>query len=267
VNGSWESKRRLGNWQAFTVRATLFAVTVDAEAQNPRSWRDRRRDQTLQEIRAIALRLLEDGGPAALSLRAIARELGMTAAALYSYYDTRDDLITALIREIYDELATSLEQALAAAPTRDPARRLLTVANVYRDWAIGHPAEFQLVYGAPIPGYTPPADGAAAAAAHRACTVLVDVVSGAPARPSTEKARWADFEPAFVAAARAEHPDLTPQELALALRLWGRMHGLVSLEVYGHLPPQLRKRDKLFREEMLELGETLTPRPNGKPAG
>ena len=73
------------------------------------------------------------------------------------------------------------------------------------------------------------------------------------------RARWADFEPAFADAARAEHPGLTPQGLALALRFWGRVHGLVALEVYGHLPPQLRERDKHFRDEMRELGETCAP--------
>jgi AcrR family transcriptional regulator len=223
----------------------------------PQSWRARQREATLREIRVIALRLLRDGGPSALSLRAIAREMGMTAAALYSYYDTRDDLITALIREVYAELAAALEGALAAAPAGDPSRRLLAVATTYRDWALEHPAEFQLVYGAPIPGYHAPSGGAAAAEAHRACTVLVDVVVDAPARPSTKSARWSDFEPDFAAAARAEHPDLRPPALALALRLWGRMHGLVSLEVYGHLGPQLRERDKHFRDEMAELATTL----------
>ncbi|WCB92284.1 hypothetical protein DSM104299_00974 [Baekduia alba] len=141
----------------------------------------------------------------------------------------------------------------------DPVKRLLAVAGTYRDWAVEHPAEFQLVYGAPIPGYSPPEGGAAAAEAHRACAVLIDVVADAAPRPSTERARWADFEPAFAAAARADHPGLTPQVLALALRFWGRMHGLVALDVYGHLPPQLRERDKHFRDEMRELGVTLAP--------
>jgi AcrR family transcriptional regulator len=183
--------------------------------------------------------------------------MGMTAAALYSYYDTRDDLINSLIRDIYADLATAMEQALGKAPAGDPVRRLMAVADTYRNWALTHPAEFQLVYGAPIPGYVAPPGGAAAEEAHRACTVLVDVVADAPGRKSTARARWADFEPGFVAGARAEHPDLTPQGLALALRFWGRMHGLVALEVYGHLPPQLRERDKHFRDEMRELGESL----------
>jgi hypothetical protein len=91
----------------------------------------------------------------------------------------------------------------------------------------------------------------------RACAVLVDLVIDAPVRPSTRGARWADFEPAFVARARESHPEVTAPALALALRLWGRMHGLVSLEVYGHLQPLLAERAKHFRAEMRELAETL----------
>jgi AcrR family transcriptional regulator len=222
-----------------------------------KSWRARQREETVREIRAIAMRLLATGGPAALSLRAIAREMGMTAAALYSYYDTRDDLISALIRDIYEDLALRLEAARDERPSGDKAGRMLAVTEAYRAWALAHPVEFQLVYGAPIPGYAPPPGGAATAEAQRACAVLVDLVVNAPVRPSTRGARWADFEPAFVASARESHPGVTAAALALALRLWGRMHGLVALEVYGHLPPLLAERAKHFRAEMRELAETL----------
>lgn len=235
-------------------RPTLASKGMATEVK---SWRARQREETLDQICWIALRLLSEGGAAALSLRSIAREMGMTAAALYTYYRDRDELITTLIRRIYGDLAERLEQARDSKPPRDRAARAMEVAESYRQWAITHPTEFQLVYGSPIPGYLPPAHGAAPVEEHRACSVLIDLVAGVGARPSTRATRWADFEPAFATAARASHPRLTAPELALAQRLWARMHGLVALEVYGQLTPQLKEREKHYRAEMREFADTL----------
>lgn len=223
------------------------------------SRRERLRAEAAQEIKTIALRLMAAGGPAAISLRAIAREMGMTAGALYGYYATRDDLVTELIAEVYTGLAEAEEAARDAVPRPDTAGRLLAVGTAFREWAIRNPEEFQLIYGDAVPGYQEPEGGAATAAERRACAVLTGLVADAWPRVRVSDAdyAWSDFDSGFAAAIRAEFPDLPPAAVALAMRVWGRMHGLVALEVYGHLRPQVRDPAKLYRAELLDLATTL----------
>jgi AcrR family transcriptional regulator len=219
------------------------------------------RAEAIQDIKAIALKLMTEGGPAAISLRAIAREMGMTAGALYGYYATRDDLISTLIAEVYTSLADAQEAARDAVPAEDPAGRVLAVGGAFRDWAVGHPEEFQLIYGDPVPGYEPPEGGAAADAEHRACAVLTGLVAAAWPKAQSSLSdsdyEWSDFEPGFAAVIKASFPDLPPAAVALAMRVWGRMHGLVALEVYGHLQPQVRDPARLYRAELRDLNATL----------
>lgn len=116
--------------------------------------------------------------------------------------------------------------------------------------------------GDPVTGYVPPPGGAAAAAELRACTGLVGPAAGAwPHLPEPQadgpQFAWSDFEDGLSVHVRAEFPDLPPAGLALALRIWGRMHGLVALEVYGHLRPQTPDPAKLFHAEMLDLVGSL----------
>lgn len=225
------------------------------------SRRERLRAEASQEIKAIALRLMTEGGPAAISLRAIAREMGMTAGALYGYYATRDDLINALIAEVYSSLADAEEVARDAVPEADPVGRVLAVGEAFREWAIRHPEEFQLIYGDPVPGYQAPEGGAAADAEHRACAVLTGLVAAAWPRArsllSDRDYAWSDFEPDFAAVIKESFPGLPPAAVALAMRVWGRMHGLVALEVYGHLRHQVRDPARLYRAELLDLTATL----------
>ncbi|GGL41444.1 TetR family transcriptional regulator [Nocardia jinanensis] len=225
------------------------------------SRRERLRAETTREIKAIALRLLAEGGPDAIALRAIAREMGMTAGAVYGYYATRDDLISTLIADVYTALVDRLEAARDAAPADDPGARIVAWGEAVRGWSVERPAEFRLVYGDPVPGYRPPPGGPAAEAELRACTGLVGLAAAVwprrPGRPEDGQFGWGDFEPGLTAHVRSEFPGLPPAGLALALRMWGRMHGLVALEVYGHLRPQSADPAKLFRVEMCELVREL----------
>ncbi|WP_280400530.1 TetR/AcrR family transcriptional regulator [Nocardia carnea] len=230
-----------------------------AEAVTSR--RERLRAQTTQEIKTVALRLLAEGGPDAIALRAIAREMGMTAGAVYGYFSTRDELISTLISDVYTALVDRLEVARDAAPPDDPGGRIIAWGEEVRAWAVQRPAEFRLIYGDPVPGYRPPPGGPAAAAELRACTGLVGLAAGAWPHVSGAGGavfEWTDFGADLVAHVRAEYPELPPAGLALALRIWGRMHGLIALEVYGHLGPQTPDPAKLFHAEMLasvrELG-------------
>ncbi len=232
--------------------------------------RDRLRAETVREIKAIALRHMADGGAAALSLRAIAREMGMTAGALYSYYDTRDDMITALVTDIYTSVAQRLETVRAAAPADDPGAALTAVAMAYREWAVTSPQEYQLLYGSPIPGYRFPAEGDASSAEQQACGVLLRLVesawpglrtrlsaAGTDPGDSTDDHDWSDFTPPFAALARTAVPGLPPAAVALSLRIWGRLHGLLALEINGHLRPHVMDPATLYRAEVRELAAWL----------
>ncbi|WP_052852933.1 TetR/AcrR family transcriptional regulator [Streptomyces avicenniae] len=223
--------------------------------------RARLRAETSAEIKSVALRLMAEGGPDAITLRAIAREMGMTAGAIYGYYATRDDLITTLIRDVYGSLADTVEAARDAVPAQDTAARLLAWAEAFRGWALANPEGFRLVYGDPVPGYQVPEGGAAPEAERRACAGIIGLVAAAwnHTEPLEPHVTWdpSDFDPHLADAAADGLPDLPPAALALGLRLWGRMHGLVSLEVYGHLRTQTRAPDKVYRAEMLALVTSL----------
>ncbi|MFI9534507.1 TetR/AcrR family transcriptional regulator [Nocardia fusca] len=230
-------------------------------AEGVMSRRERLRAETIREIKAIALRLLAEGGPDAIALRAIAREMGMTAGAVYGYFATRDDLISALISDVYTALVDRVEAARDAIPVDDPGGRIVAWGEAVRGWAVEHPAEFRLVYGDPVPGYRPPPGGPAVEAELRACTGLVGLAAAVwphrRGRAAEARFDWADFSPELTGHIRAEFPALPAAGLAFALRMWGRMHGLVALEVYGHLLPQTADPAKLFRAEMDELIDDL----------
>ncbi|MFE1958621.1 TetR/AcrR family transcriptional regulator [Streptomyces sp. NPDC059479] len=227
----------------------------------PQSRRDRLRTETVRDIKAIALRHLARGGVNAISLRGIAREMGMTAGALYSYFDTRDDLISALIADTYNELADAQEAARDKVPSSDPAGRVLVVAETFRKWAVNNPSGFRLIYGDPLPGSDLPEDSAVAEAERRSCMTLLGLVAGAwsaiPEAVQEVEVDWSDFHESLVGPSCAAFPHLPASALAVSLRLWGRMYGLVALEVFGHLKQQTHDPEKLYRSEMLDLIRSL----------
>src|SRR6266568_4903490 len=122
------------------------------------SIRARVRAEMIDEIKDAARRQLATEG-ANLSLRAIARELGMVSSALYRYFASRDDLLTALIIDAYNAIGEVGERADAAIADRlDLTYRWLTVGHAWRDWALANPAEYALILGSPVPGYAAPED-------------------------------------------------------------------------------------------------------------
>ncbi|MGF6886088.1 AcrR family transcriptional regulator [Nocardia sp. GAS34] len=216
--------------------------------------RQLRRAETTAEIKDTALRLMAANGPGAITLRAIAREMGMTANAVYSYFPTRDDLVTALIRDVYDDLADALQAARDSRPSDDPTGRTMAWAKAFRSWSLANTEGFRLIYGDPIPGYRPPEGGPAPEAEQRVCAILTGLAAAAPAPdPSTDEFAWGDFDPGLVTEVRALFPDLSPAMLAMALRMWGRLHGLVSLEILGHMRTLTTEPDKLYHSEVEEM--------------
>jgi AcrR family transcriptional regulator len=226
------------------------------------SRRDRLRAETSAQIKAIALKLMADGGPDAISLRAIAREMGMTAGAIYSYFPTRDDLVTTLVGDLYTAVVDAAESARDAVPHGNPGGRILAWAQAVRAWSLANPEGFRLIYGDPVPGYRPPDDGPGKEAEVRACAGLVGLVAAAwPAagtlQSDNREYAWTDFEPTLVAHVREDFPDLPAAAVAVTLRVWGRMHGLMALEIYGHLQTLIHDPATVFHDEMRDLVASL----------
>ena len=238
-------------------------MTVNAvnppERSAPTDRRQRQRDATTAEIREVARRQLAVTGAAALSLRAVAREMGLTAPALYRYYDDRDALLTALIVDGYTSLCEQLEAARDAAP--DPAGRIAAMSLAYRQWAVTHPHEFALVFGSPVPGYAAPEDGPTHEAGMRFGAVFLDVFAEVHATTDFPLPPADHRTPALDTALSAwkDGPSPLPSgAMQVFLSCWARLHGMITLEVFGHLHwVRLPGPDDLFRAEVATMLEEL----------
>jgi AcrR family transcriptional regulator len=230
-------------------------------AQNgaPRTARERARTELTREIKEEARRQLAAAGANGLSLRAVARELGMVSSALYRYYPSRDDLLTALIIDAYDAIGAAAEQAIAAAP--GPAReRWVAASHAIRDWARAHPHEYALIYGSPVPGYqAPQATIGPATRVPLALTGLLaraqadGELSAPPAGPA-----WPDGELEAQAAALAAAVGLAqvpPRALVGAVLAWTQLFGMISFELFGQFVGSFEPADALFAYAVGQLAE------------
>ncbi|MHA6758889.1 TetR/AcrR family transcriptional regulator [Streptacidiphilus sp. PAMC 29251] len=217
------------------------------------------------EIKEEARRQLAVEGPQKLSLRAVARELGMVSSALYRYFPSRDDLLTALIIDAYNALGDQVEQAVSSTvPRSDTRARWFAACVTVRAWARAHPHEYALLYGTPVPGYSAPEQTVAPAA--RVPLVLVGLLQDtvgrfaipAPVRPL----RGPLAEQLADLASRAV-PGLPPALLARGLSAWTQLFGLVSFELFGHFVGSADPADAFFRPH--HRGDRRLPRPPGNP--
>ncbi|MFD0885675.1 TetR/AcrR family transcriptional regulator [Streptosporangium algeriense] len=202
------------------------------------SLRQRRRAVAVQEIVAAAERHIAEHGPAAMSLRAVARSLGMTVQALYHYFPSRDHLVTALIAKAYDDLADAVQGAVDAAPDETTVPRVVLAAEGYRRWAIANPERFQLIYGTPLRHYEAPAGGPTTQAVRRMSAIFMREMFGEFSTAQLAAADTPELSSSLRAHLERLPPDglgaLPPSATSLFLDTWGRMHGLVALEVFGH---------------------------------
>lgn len=218
--------------------------------------RERQRAATVSEIKDLARLQLAAQGVGGLSLRAIARDLGVVSSAVYRYFPGRDALLTALIADAYGEYGASVEVIDTACPREDLAGRWLAFATGTRHWAGEHPHDWALVYGSPVPGYAAPPE-----------------VTLRPARRSTDvlSRLLVDVAAAGRGASLAEPQDpalrsrlsayLVEEELTVPLGLfaaglsaWAVVLGLVSFEVFGHLAPVLPDAGALFELQVRTQG-------------
>jgi AcrR family transcriptional regulator len=223
---------------------------------SPRTRRERVRAQTVDEIKAIARRHLAADGSAALSLRAVARELGVVSSAVYRYFPSRDELLTALIVDAYDESGAVVEIADATCARDDIAGRFRAVSLALRGWAAANPSAYALLYGSPVPGYHAPAEQTVAPAlrttgallailgdAHRLGVVAIDEAVLAPTLSS-------GLGVELTAVARQLALPIPAWLLARGLTAWAHVVGAITLDLFGHLQNVVADRAALFDHEL-----------------
>lgn len=215
--------------------------------------RERLQEATRTEIKTIARRMMAAEGTAALSLRGIAREMGMSAPSLYHYYASRDDLTTALIVDAYESLGAALEQAQAAEPFEEYATQFLNVASAYRAWALAYPVDYTLIYGNPIPGYHAPAEITVPVVrrALRPFAALMEAawVAGELRLPSDQEP-IAELDQRLVAWGLTQQLTMPSAALRSLTAGWSLIQGMVMLELFGHIQPIIGDPDAWFHAEV-----------------
>lgn len=194
-------------------------ATAQTEPGTPRQ---RYRAQVQEEIKKHAWEQIAAAGASALSLNAIAKQMGMSGPALYRYFANRDELITALIRDAYQSLSDTVRGAAANGGD------LRSLAHALRAWALDDPQRYLLIYGTPVPGYQAPED--TTRLANEVMTALLEAGAAGGFRalpPSPLQDHLADHS-AWAGAHSAQ-----PENVHRALICWTRLHGVLSLEVSG----------------------------------
>ena len=218
----------------------------------PTTARERARAELTTEITDRARAQLATVGAAGLSLRAVARELGMASSAVYRYFPSRDELLTRLIIDGYDALGAAAEAAddLTAAPRE----RWSAICRAVRDWARAHPHEYALLYGSPVPGYSAPRDTVPAALR---VGVALGRVLGDAARagelPPVAGTPTGTVTPEVTPVLGGEHPALDDRVRARALLAWSGLFGAVSFELFGHFTGAVADADAFFDDAMRDL--------------
>jgi AcrR family transcriptional regulator len=215
--------------------------------------RARVRAELTREIAEVARRHLGSAGAAALSLRAVARELGMASSAVYRYFPSRDDLLTALIVDAYDALGDAAEQAERAAPRDDLRGRWLATCRAVREWAVAHPHEYALVYGSPVPGYAAPE--ATIAPAARVGLVLGRVIADGLAAGTVVAPDGSGGD--VLTPGVADALSLPPALAARAIMIWSSLYGAISFELFGQTNNVVEDKAAFFDGVVERLGDQV----------
>jgi AcrR family transcriptional regulator len=243
-------------------------------AVHPPSRRDRLRAATIDEIIRTARRLLVASGPEAVSLRAIAREMGMTAPGLYRYFDSHEELLRHLCASLFTELAEDIHRAIhGAAPTQEPAAgpagdvaahltvKMAAACREFRRWALGHKAEFALLFGVPLPGHHDElhdvADTCAMAFAATFFALFLELWQKNP----FPVPQAADLDPSLQEQL-ASYRDALGSDIPLGavltfLRCWTLLYGAVSMEVFGHMDFALTDPAPMFEITLGDLASLV----------
>jgi AcrR family transcriptional regulator len=221
------------------------------------------RAELTNEIKDEARRQLAAEGAPALSLRAVTRELGMASSAIYRYFPSRDDLLTALIVDAYDAIGAAAEEADADCRRDDYGDRWQAVGLAIRAWSVANPHEYALVYGSPVPGYRAPE--ATIGPASRVALVLARMVDEA-ARDGAllEPIGVADLPPLGVEVldesrrmADLAFPHATDETVVRSVMAWTQLFGMISFELFGHFHKVIERVGPVFERTLLETGRLV----------
>jgi AcrR family transcriptional regulator len=237
---------------------------MTATQNAPRTARERARAELTREIKEGARRQLAATGADGISLRAVARELGMASSAVYRYFPSRDDLLTALIIDAYDAVGEAAEQAIADdKPDESWGRdRWLAACHAIRGWALDHPHEYALIYGSPVPGYRAPEAtiGPAARVPLAFASVLAAATeagelgdeAGAHAGAAADALTGGLAEQAAALSAALTSP-VAPEVLVRAVIAWTQLFGMISWELFGQFVGTFEPADALFAHAVAQL--------------
>ena len=214
--------------------------------------------QNLQKaIKETAWKQITEFGAPTLSLRAIARELKITAPAIYNYFPNRDALVTALIIDAFTSFGDSQIEARDSVPEQDILGRMMATGLAYLTWAHTYPQRYQLIFGTPIPGYEAPLREVLPFAA-RSLSAAVSVMEQVRAAGKLNVASFPKVKEEYresFEAWKSHGGDVDMLSFSVAMIIWSRVHGIVSLEIAGNLPPFGPSGDDLYLYEMKSIKE------------
>jgi AcrR family transcriptional regulator len=227
----------------------------------PRTARERVREEMTAEILAVAADHVARDGAAAISLRSIARDLGMAPSALYRYFDGRDALLSALILSAYGALADQAEGAADEAERRtDQVERWQAVPRALRLWALEHPHQWGLIFGTPVPGYHAPEDTIEPYTRMSVALVRPLLAAHEEGRfhPDEDRRPITDELRAAVApVAEGLLPGMSGETVVLVLQAFTVIVGAISLEVFGHWRNTVLEPGLLFDATVAQAAETI----------
>lgn len=206
-----------------------------------------------EAIKEAAWKQITEFGAPALSLRAIARELKITAPAIYNYFPDRDALVTALIIDAYTSFGDWQIEARDSVDEKDHAGRVRAIGIAYRNWAHTYPQRYQLIFGTPIPNYQPSAEKILPSSV-RSISALFSVVESIRTAGKLKGDSYPEVSGEYkvhYTMWKAHVGELHISSMSVAFLIWSRVHGIVSLEIQGNLPPMGDKGDALY---LFELG-------------
>lgn len=242
---------------------------ADTDRATGHGIRARARRGITAAIKASARRQLAESGADGLSLRAIARELEMASSAIYRYFASRDELLTALVVDAYNSLGTAAEDALSIAVGQPAMMRWTAVCRSLRTWALRHRAEYSLIYGTPVPGYVAPTDTVAPAsrAIFALAAIVIDVHRSGIRRSSDNVVSEIEIPVAVrgdMADLRRElgpdfdiPVDVADGVMAALIVAWASLFGLISLELFGQFHGVVAARDEFFDHAAMRLGRSV----------
>jgi AcrR family transcriptional regulator len=217
------------------------------------------RDAQIEVIKDVARRLIAEKSVSGLSLREVSREMGLVSSALYRYFATRDDLLTALILDAYNDLGQSVERAGARVARADAYARWRASARAIRRWATKNPHGYALIYGTPIPGYAAPKETIEAAA--RVARVLGAILSEnrrTAARSAPKHSKGSDVGRYLkLEGLAAIMPGVAPEEYLKALMAWTTIFGFLTFELFGQYVGSVKNASLMFDRVVDELAVSL----------